>query len=239
MSNTQARGAAGLLDRIYATGTVEAEDGTLLRPFPSGLPRSHAAQIASLVRERELRRTLETGLGYGLSALAICEVHEARGGGSHIAIDPNQERYRSIGLLNLRRAGLDHRVRVVEARSDEALPMLRAEGVRLEFALIDGRHMLDMALLDFVYVDRMLDVGGIVAFHDTWMPAIGEAVAYVVANRAYEELDAVDHGLAVLRKLGEDDRPWDYHRDFPRGRRWPTVRNGLRNYWTRRLRGRH
>jgi len=227
-----------VLDRIYATGRVEAEDGTLIEPFPSGVPRAHAAQLASLVRERRLHRTLETGLGYGISALAICEVHEARGEGSHIAIDPDQERYRSIGLLNLRRAGLEHRVRVIESRSDEALPLLRAEGVRLDFALIDGRHMLDMALLDFVYVDRMLDLGGIVVFHDTWMPAIAEAVAYVVANRAYQELDAVDHGLAVLRKLGEDDRPWDFHRDFPRGRRWPTFRDGLRNYYRAHLRAR-
>jgi predicted O-methyltransferase YrrM len=226
-----------MLDRIYATGRVEAEDGTPVTVFPSGVPRAHAEQLAALVRDRDLRRTLETGLGYGISTLAICEVHEARGEGSHIAIDPHQERYRSIGLLNLRRAGLDHRVRVIETRSDEALPLLRAEGVRLDFALIDGRHMLDMALLDFVYIDRMLDVGGIVVFHDTWMPAIAEAVAYVVANRAYEELEAVDHGLAVLRKRGEDDRSWDFHRDFPRGRRWPTVSDGLRNWWTRVRRG--
>ena len=225
-----------MLERI-ATGEVEAEDGTVIRPFPSGVPQAHAEQLAALVRDGNRRRTLETGLGYGISTLAICGVHEARGQGSHIAIDPNQERFRSIGLLNLRRAGLDHRVRVIETRSDEALPLLRAEGVRIDFALIDGRHMLDMALLDFVYIDRMLDIGGIVVFHDTWMPAIAEAVAYVVANRAYEELPAADHGLAVLRKLGEDDRPWDFHRDFPRGRRWPTIRDGLRNWWTRVRRG--
>lgn len=225
-----------MLDRIYATGQVEAEDGTLVRPFPSGLPRQHAEQIASLVRDRELTRTLETGLGYGLSALAICEVHETRGDGAHIAIDPNQtSKYRSIGRLNLERAGLDQRVRVIETRSDEALPMLRAEGIRLDFALIDGRHLLDIALLDFVYIDLMLDVGGIVVFHDTWMASIAEAVAYVAANRAYEELDAVDHGMAVLRKLGEDDRAWNFHRDFPRGRRWPTIRNGLRNYYRARV----
>jgi hypothetical protein len=124
-------------------------------------------------------------------------------------------------------------VRVIEARSDEALPALRAEGIRLDFAFIDGRHMMDIALVDFVYIDRMLDVGGILVFHDTWMPAVAEAVAYVLANRAYEELGAVDHRLAVLRKLGEDERPKDFHRDFSRGRRWPTLRNALLYYWNR------
>ena len=60
----------------------------------------------------------------------------------------------------------------------------------------------------------------------------------MVANRAYEALEAVDHRLAVLRKLGDDERPKDFHRDFPRGRRWPTLRNALLYYWNR-FRGRY
>jgi SAM-dependent methyltransferase/predicted O-methyltransferase YrrM len=204
-----------LIDEIYDTGKVEAADGSLLDALPAGLPQAHAREIERLVQSLDLTRTLETGMAYGLSTLAICGVHEERGEGSHIAIDPHQSSdWRGIGLLNLERAGLAGRARVIEARSDEALPQLRGEGVRLDFALIDGLHLFDATLVDFFHIDRMLDVGGVAVFHDTWMPAVAQAVAYVRENRAYEPLEAGDAAMVALRKTAEDDRPWDFHRDF-------------------------
>ena len=210
-----------LIDQIYETSKVEAADGSLHDAFPEALPESHARDIARLVRDLHLVSTLETGMAYGLSTLAICGVHEERDDGQHIAIDPHQSSdWQGIGRLNLERAGLDHRARVIEARSDEALPRLRDEGVKIDFALIDGLHLFDAALVDFFHTDRMLDVGGVVVFHDTWMPAIALAAEFVRTNRAYEPLEAADPAMIALRKLADDDRPWDYHRDFAgRGRR--------------------
>lgn len=225
MPQAQLTRAAQLLDQIYATGRVEAEDGTPVSAFPAGIPREHADEIIRLLRDMGLTRTLETGMAYGVSTLAIGSVHQERGEGSHIAIDPIQSgHFGSIGTLNVRRAGLEDRVRVLEERADAALPQLRDEGVRLDFGLIDGRHLFDFALLDFFYIDRMLDVGGVVAFHDTWKAGVAEVVAYVSANRAYEPIDPVDHGLAVLRKVAEDDRKGWFHRDFERGPRRASVR---------------
>jgi predicted O-methyltransferase YrrM len=204
-----------LLERIYATGRVETADGESIDAFPEGLPRAHAQAIERLVREHGLTSTLETGMAYGLSTLAICGVHEARGEGAHVAIDPYQSRdWRGIGVLNLERAGLSDRARVIEARSDEALPRLRDEGLRIDFALIDGLHLFDATLVDFFHADLMLDVGGVVVFHDTWMPAVEQAVAYVRTNRAYEPVEPGERGMAALRKLADDDRAWDFHRDF-------------------------
>src|SRR4051812_32258820 len=209
-----------LIDRIYATGKVETRDGTALDAFPAALPEAHSREIARLVRSLGPTRTLETGMAYGLSTLAIRGVHEERDEGSHIAIDPHQSSdWRGIGLLNLERAGLARRARVIEARSDEALPRLRDEGVRLDFVLIDGLHLFDATLVDFFHADRMLDPGGVVVFHDIWMPAVAQAVAYVEANRAYERLKAGDAAMAALRKTADDDRPWDFHRDFAIKRR--------------------
>jgi predicted O-methyltransferase YrrM len=212
--------AAELIERIYETGTVEAADGSLLEAFPAALPREHALEIGRLVRDLHLTRTLETGMAYGLSTLAICSVHAERGEGSHIAIDPHQSSdWGSIGVLNLHRAGLEQLARVIEARSDEALPRLRDEGVRIDFALIDGLHLFDVTLVDFFHADRMLDVGGVLVFHDTWMPGVAQAVGYVRANRAYEVVEAGDAAMVALRKVGEDERAWDFHRGFaPSGR---------------------
>jgi predicted O-methyltransferase YrrM len=207
--------AVSLIEQIYETGKVEAEDGTLLDAFPAALPRFHAEEIARLVRDLSLTRTLETGMAYGLSTLAICSVHEERGAGDHIAIDPHQSTdWGGIGRLNLKRAGLSGRAEVIEARSDEALPRLRDEGVRVDFALIDGLHLFDATLVDFFHADRMLDTGGVVVFHDTWMPAVAQAVEFVRTNRAYEHVEAGDAAMTALRKTAEDDRVWDFHRDF-------------------------
>jgi predicted O-methyltransferase YrrM len=209
-----------LIDRIYETSKVEAADGSLRDAFPEALPQPHARSIARLVRDLNLVSTLETGMAYGLSTLAICGVHEERDEGEHIAIDPHQSSdWQGIGRLNLERAGLDHRARVIEARSDEALPRLRDEGLRIDFALIDGLHLFDAALVDFFHADRMLDPGGVVVFHDTWMPAIAQAAEFVRTNRNYEQLGAGDRAMAALRKLAEDERPWDFHRDFAGSRR--------------------
>jgi predicted O-methyltransferase YrrM len=219
---------AELIERIYETGKVEAADGTLVDAFPAALPRRHAQEIERLVRDLGLTRTLETGMAYGISTLAICSVHAERGEGSHVAIDPYQASdWGAIGLLNLRRAGLEDRVRVIEARSDEALPRLRDEGLRIDFALIDGLHLFDAALVDFFHADRMLEPGGVVVFHDTWMPAIAQAAEFVTTNRAYEPLEAGDPAMVALRKRRDDDRPWDFHRDFaggPRLRQRPRFR---------------
>jgi hypothetical protein len=105
-------------------------------------------------------------------------------------------------------------VRVIEEPSHVALPRLLAEGVRLDFALIDGRHLFDFAIVDFFYVDQMLEVGGVLAFHDTWMSAIAHAAAFVQRNRDYEPVRTRAPAIAALRKVREDERSWDHHRGF-------------------------
>jgi predicted O-methyltransferase YrrM len=199
-----------LLDRVYASGVVEDASGEQLPAFPESLPRHHAEELARLVREEGARSTLETGMAYGISTVAI-----ASDADRHVAIDPHQRTsWRGIGLLNAERAGVAGRVRLIEERSDVALPRLAAEGVELDLALLDGMHLFDYTLVDFFFCDRMLRVGGVVAFHDTWMPGVRQAVDYVLANRAYERVGAGDDDMWVLRKTGEDERAWDHHRDF-------------------------
>jgi predicted O-methyltransferase YrrM len=209
-----------LLERIYDTGKVETAEGEQRTAEPVGVPRAHALRLAELVRTEGLESTLETGLAYGLSALAVAGVHAARGSGSHIAIDPVANTYyEGIAVENLRRAGLSDRVRVMAEPSQAALPRLHAEGLLIDFAFIDGMHLFDYALIDFFYIDLMLTTGGFVAFHDTWMPAVRDVVEFVLANRGYKRSDRLDGGMAILRKQAPDRRPWNHYRPFAGVRR--------------------
>jgi predicted O-methyltransferase YrrM len=203
-----------LLERIYAEGTVEDAAGEPVAAFPASLPRRHAEELVRLVRDEGARRTLETGMAFGVSTVAIASVHAD---GRHVAIDPNQHgAFRGIGMLNAERAGVASRVELIEEASELALPRLAASraGEPLDLVLIDGLHLFDHTLVDFFYADRLLRVGGVVVFHDTWMPAVRQTASFVLANRAYERLEAGDEEMWALRKTAADDRAWDFHRDF-------------------------
>jgi len=128
-------------------------------------------------------------LAYGVSALWICEALKPNA--RHVVIDPNQRGgpwgndWHGIGLANLERAGFAHLIDFRGEPSFRALPKLEREGTRLDFAFIDGVHYFDYALVDFFFIDRMLRVGGIVAFDDADWPAIHRLCRFVAENLHY------------------------------------------------------
>ena len=82
-------------------------------------------------------------------------------------------------MANLRRSGYDHIVRLMEEPSYRALPALERSRQRIDFAFIDGWHTFDFTLLDFFFIDRILKVGGVVAFDDADWPAVRKVCRFV------------------------------------------------------------
>ena len=236
-----------LIEQIYRTGSVEDAQGNMFPVLPFGIPFESGIVLYDLIRTYKPMNTLETGLAYGMSALFICQAHRDNGAGHHIAIDPFEEStYKSIGLLNLERAGLKDRLRFYPSPAAEVLPRLLLEKERLDFAFIDGRHLFDWALLDFFYIDKMLSVGGYIAFDDLWMPGIRKAVSFILRNTSYRlehpvskshvsswkhflrfgrrmiqnpferdwKLKWIPENIAILRKVADDERKWNFHRRF-------------------------
>ena len=131
--------------------------------------------------------TLEIGVGYGISTLFMCQAHRDNGAGCHTAIDPREEKaFKSIGLLNVERANLKDILRFYHAPSDEVLPQLWAQNERFDFAFIDGNHRFDYALVDFFYIDKLLNIGGLVAFDDLWIPGVRKVASFVLKNKPYK-----------------------------------------------------
>ena len=60
-----------LLKKIYAEHRVEDGEGNLVNPFPSAVPLETGQLLYDLVSAERLARTLEVGMGYGLSAQFI------------------------------------------------------------------------------------------------------------------------------------------------------------------------
>jgi len=179
-----------ILEELLTSGVTPVENGAVV-PIHSSLDRRGLAMIQEVIERLRPRVTVEIGLAYGVSALAICEALERVGGERHIAIDPNQhsgpwgDSWKGGGLLNLERAGFADLVSFHEEPSHLALPQLERQGQRAQFALIDGWSTFDYRLLDFVLLDRLLDVGGVVMTSVPQLPSIQKLSRYVVTNLAY------------------------------------------------------
>jgi predicted O-methyltransferase YrrM len=175
-----------LLDELMTTGEIEQGDGTK-KPLQVYIPREEGDFLYSVVRDSQPDLTVEIGMANGFSSLCIAQALHENGHGRHIAIDPFQSSdWGCAGLVCLRRAGLEHLVRLIEKPSHQALPELEQTGLRAQFIFIDGSHLFDYVMTDFLCADRILDVGGLMAFDDSDWPAITQVIRFALTNRKYE-----------------------------------------------------
>lgn len=190
-------------------------------------PREGNALAGWVRRERALR-TLETGLGYAVSTLFICEGLLANGtDGRHVAIDPYQleslpghrTRYGGVGLSTLEEAGVRKLVEFHAEESQIVLPRLLAEGRSFDLAFLDGNHRFEGVFLDLFYSGRLLREGGIVFVDDHQLPAVRHSVRFCVANLGWaveDEGEEGEHEWVVLRTGRHDAflRPFDSFVEF-------------------------
>lgn len=171
-----------------------------------------AAFLYRFVRERDLGRTLETGLGFGRSAVHLMAAHE----GMHVAVDPFQADYEYGALANVAAAGFSGRFEFYEDDSQLVLPALAREGRTFDFIFIDGDHKFDGILVDFYFADRLLETGGYVFFHDTWMRSTQLAAAFIRRNKAnYEAVPTPFRNFAAFKKTAASDgRDGMHFREF-------------------------
>jgi|SRR5215469_3179935 len=201
------------LEEILRTRTVRCPDGSKIA-LDYAITAAEGKKLQELVLEKQPIVSLEVGLCYGISAMFICEALAKVGGKRHILIDPTQSSgWQGIGLRNLIEAGFGPLIDFREQESQIALPQLLAEGTRIDFAFIDGWHTFDHVLVDYFYIDRMLRVGGIVAFDDAHFSSVHEVCRFVATNRAYRVCAVV--GGTASTTLG------------PRIARWSASRSQL------------
>jgi predicted O-methyltransferase YrrM len=144
-----------------------------------------------IVTETKAAVTLETGVAFGASSLAICEAKRNFEATDkiHYGVDPNQSKeYGYSALVSLEKEKLDSQFRLLEGPSHLMLPRLIEDGVRLDFAFVDGWHTFDYTLIDFFLIDKMLKPGGIVAFHDMHSLSKQKVLRYILTHRKYAVL---------------------------------------------------
>ncbi len=227
-TNDPDRGSAlrrvrSVIERLVRDGTAVARsDGTLHSIFPVAVYAAEGEALRVWILREEATRTIEIGLGYGISALHICEglLGNADTAAQHVALDPYQAtRFAGCGLQFLEEAGVAEMVEYHAEASEIALPRFLGEARSFHLAFVDGNHRFDGVFLDLVFLGRLVRAGGIVFVDDYQLPAVARAVSFCVTNLGWtlEEVSAADdlHRWAVLRTSAvPDTRSFDYYVDF-------------------------
>ena len=212
-----------VIQRLVRDGTAVARsDGSRHDLFPIAITAAEGEALRSWVTREGAARTIEIGLGYGMSALCIGEALLSGGDASarHVAIDPYQtSSFADCGLQFLKEAGLAELVEFHAEESQIVLPRFLAEGRSFDFAFVDGNHRFDRVFLDVIYLGRLVRPGGVVFVDDYQLPAVTRTAAFCQMNLGWtsEEVSAADdlHQWAVLRTNREPDtRPFDHFVDF-------------------------
>lgn len=181
-----------LLAEILSTNSTRDENGHTVQ-LHSSVHTEEIDFISAIIKEHRLSRAVEVGCAMGISSLAIADAIKDVEGASHYIIDPNQKsQWNNIGITNMKKAGFRN-FQLIEDFSEFALPELVKKGIRANFGFIDGWHTFDHTLIDFFYINRMLETGGVIVIDDVQMPAINKAIRYFYNYPCYEFIGKVEN----------------------------------------------
>jgi predicted O-methyltransferase YrrM len=212
-----------VIDRLVSEGSAVARaDGTVHTLFPTAITTAEGHALRNWVMREGAHHTIEIGLGYGISALFICEALLSGGklSSQHVALDPYQAtRFANCGLQFLEDAGVIGLVEFHAEESQTVLPRFISERRKFDLAFVDGDHRFDGVFLDLVYLGRLVRPGGVIFLDDYQLPAVARAVSFFMKNLEWrlEGSSPADqhHQWAVLRTSGlPDQRPFDHFIEF-------------------------
>ncbi len=209
-----------VIEQLSHDGSVVAKsDGTKHTIFPVAVSVSESEALRDWVTRENAAHTIEIGLGYGISALHICEGLILNGSQTarHVVLDPNQAgRFANCGLQVLQEAGVRHLVDHYVEESQIALPRFLQEGRRFDLGFVDGNHRFERVFLDLFYLGYMVKPGGIIILDDYNRPGIRRAVSFYVTNLNWIIVEANENGHQVVLRTNKDadNRDGNYFVEF-------------------------
>ncbi|MCB0699399.1 MAG: class I SAM-dependent methyltransferase [Chitinophagales bacterium] len=177
----------------------EKADGSWYE-LTSSIDKEEGLFLNKLISENKPNRSLEIGCAEGISSMVICE--SIGPDGDHTILDPFQStEWQNHGVNNLKKAGFNN-FTIFEERSEFALPRLASEGNKYDFVFVDGWHTFDHVLVEFFYINKMLNVGGVVAFDDAALTGLNRLMRFISNYPNYEIIGSVsDKYVSGQRKM--------------------------------------
>jgi predicted O-methyltransferase YrrM len=180
----------GVLEQIFYTNKVYDQDGNCY-DLHSNTSFEQCKFLQKLIKEIKPKRSLEIGLAYGMSTLAILEALSTFSVNfHHTIIDPFQSKYwHNVGLQYVKNSGLSEHVTFYERFSYEILPDLSKLNERLQFAYIDSTKVFDILLVDIFFISQLLDIYGVVVLDDCSFPGIRKLARFLSVHPSFKILE--------------------------------------------------
>jgi predicted O-methyltransferase YrrM len=183
------------VDRLYSA-----------RPRPptylcGALRKPEMKILMRLFLRKRPRRSLEWGLGSGISAAAFGEARRLLNlQGRHIVLDPfQQEICGGWGLRCLEEFNVTRFVEFLPVKSGDYLSSAIKSDENFDFIFIDGDHEVDSKMIDAKLSLDVLANDGIVCFHDSFFSSTASAITYLTEEHGLEFLPL--EGELVLKRL--------------------------------------
>ena len=174
-----------LLENIFSTKEfVNSYNQTIAVHSETSKEQCEFLQL--LIRQNNFQRSLEIGFAFGISTLAILE-EIIKNGGSHLVIDKFQiDHWEGNGLDLVKQAGYLQHLEFKGEFCYKVLPILLDEGRKFDFVYIDSTKQFDWLLVDFFYIDKILEINGIVVFDDVKFSGIRKLLRYICQFPNYQ-----------------------------------------------------
>ena len=176
------------------------------------ISKEQSLYLLNLVKEIQPKRTLEIGIGYGMSAAMFLE------GGSkkHYVVELAPYPRSLLGKKNAEIFDKNNTLNVIFESSDYALPKFSTKE-KFDIILIDGEHRFDTTFLDFYYSKNLISNGGYIILDDLWMDSIKSVCSWIDNNlpTIFTKIETNIKNFAVYKKTNEiDTRNWDHFVPF-------------------------
>lgn len=192
-------------EQIEQTINIPTEDAT------TAVRATEAQFIHDFLKQLDAPKTLEIGFGYGRSACYIMAATQQ----PHTVMDPFQDHYNRQALANVEACGFGDKLNFIEDFSHHVLPQMVKDGRKFDFIFIDGDHKFDGIFVDFYYADMLLNPGGSILFHDTWMRSTQLVMSFVEKNRKdYRKMLINQNNMLLFQKVGQDKRNGMHFKEF-------------------------
>ena len=99
--------------------------------------------------------------------------------------------------------------------SHNILPELLKQNRKFEFIFIDGDHKFDGIFIDYYYAELLLENGGYLLLHDTWMRSTRLVEKFILKNKVnFKHIKTPFRNLSLFIKLEDDQRDGMFFKEF-------------------------
>lgn len=201
-----------ILENIFETKKfINSKNQTI--DIHSETRKEQCEYLQNIIRNNNFKKSIEIGFAFGISTLAITE-EIVNNGGSHLVIDKFQHSdWNGDGIDLVNQAGYTEKIEYFEEFCYVVLPLLLEKGRKFDFAYIDSTKQFDWLLVNFFYIDKLLEINGIIVFDDVSFPGIRKLLRYISQFPNYKvySQNPNNNRMSQLRKLSKFLKLLPYH----------------------------